>query len=66
MLLFKSSDLRPMGKTAGGVKAIDLEEGDTVASMFLHKSEPFILVHGNKDGKLLNLEDLRIWKRAKK
>ena len=66
MLLFKSSDLRPMGKTAGGVKAIDLEEGDTVANMFLHKGEPFILIRGSKDGKLLNLEDLKIRKRARK
>ncbi len=66
MLLFKSNDLRPMWKTAGGVKAIDLEEGDTVASMFLHKGEPFILVRGNMDGKLLNLEDLKIRKRARK
>ena len=66
MLLFKSSDLRPMGKTAGWVKAIDLEPGDTVANMFLHKWEPFILIHANKNGKLLNLEDLKIWKRARK
>lgn len=66
MLLFKSNDLRPMGKTAWGVKAIDLEEGDIVANMFLYKDEPFILVHWNKDGKLLSLEDLKIWKRARK
>ncbi len=66
MLLFKSSDLRPMGKTAGWVKAIELQEGDEVANMFLHKSEPFILIHANKNGKLLNLEDLKVWKRARK
>jgi DNA gyrase/topoisomerase IV subunit A len=66
MLLFKSSDLRPMGKTAGGVKGIELQEGDEVANMFLHKGEPFILIHANKNGKLLNLEDLKIWKRARK
>ncbi len=66
MLLFKSSDLRPMGKTAGWVKAIELQEWDEVANMFLHKSEPFILIHANKNGKLLNLEDLKIWKRARK
>lgn len=65
-LLFKSSDLRPMGKTAWGVKAIELQEGDEVANMFLHKGEPFILIHANKNGKLLNLEDLKIRKRAKK
>lgn len=66
MLLFKSSDLRPMGKTSGGVKAIDIQEGDEVANMFLHKGEPFILIHSNKNGKLLNLEDLKLWKRARK
>ena len=26
MLLFNQGDLRPMGKTAGGVKAIDLQD----------------------------------------
>ncbi len=66
MLLFKSSDLRPMGKTAWWVKAIELQEGDEVANMFLHKGEPFILIHANKNGKLLNLEDLKIRKRARK
>ncbi|AHB41226.1 hypothetical protein P148_SR1C00001G0431 [candidate division SR1 bacterium RAAC1_SR1_1] len=65
-LLFKSNDIRPMGKTAGGVKAIELQEGDTVANMFIHKDEPFILVHSDKNGKLLSLEDLKIWKRARK
>jgi DNA gyrase subunit A len=67
MLLFPASDIRPMGKTAGGVKAIDLqEESDEVANLFLHKGEPFILIHSDKNGKLLSLEDLRIWKRARK
>ncbi len=65
-LLFKSSDLRPMGKTAWWVKAIELQDGDEVANMFLHRWEPFILVHANKNGKLLNLEDLKLRKRAKK
>jgi len=66
MLLFKSSDLRPMGKTAGWVKSIELQEGDEVANMFLHKGEPFILVHADKNWKLLNLEDIKLRKRAKK
>jgi hypothetical protein len=34
--------------------------------MFVHKDEPFLLIHSDKNGKLLSLEDLRIWKRAKK
>jgi len=66
MLLFPEKELRTMGKTAGWVKGIDLEDKDVVTNMFLHKGEPFILVHGDKKGKLLNLEDLRIWKRARK
>ena len=66
MLLFQSSNLRPMGKTAWWVKAIELQEWDEVANMFLHKWAPFILIHANKNGKLLNLEDLKIWKRARK
>jgi DNA gyrase subunit A len=67
MLLFPAGEIRPMGKTAGGVKAIDLQdEKDEVVHMFLHKDEPFILVHSDKNGKLLSLEDLRIRKRARK
>jgi len=66
MLIFKSDDIRPMGKTAGWVKAIELQEGDEVANMFIHKDEPFVLIHSDKNGKLLTLEDLRIWKRARK
>jgi len=55
-----------MGKTSGGVKAIELQEGDQVANMFLHNDEPFILIYSDKNGKLLSLEDLKIRKRARK
>ncbi|HOG15539.1 MAG TPA: DNA gyrase subunit A, partial [Candidatus Absconditabacterales bacterium] len=65
-LLFPASDIRAMGKTAGGVKAIDLQEGDRVSNMFLHKEQPFLLVHNKKEAKLLSLEDLRVRKRARK
>ena len=50
-MLFKSDEVRPMGKTAGGVKAIELQEGDQVANMFLHTDEPFILIYSDKNGK---------------
>jgi DNA gyrase subunit A len=66
MVLFPATDIRAMGKTAGGVTAITLQEGDEVANMFLHKDEPFILIHSDKNGKLLSLEDLKIRKRARK
>ncbi|MBP7062379.1 hypothetical protein KA037_06410 [Patescibacteria group bacterium] len=32
----------------------------------MYQGEPFILVHGDKKGKLLNVEDLKIWRRARK
>jgi DNA gyrase subunit A len=65
-LLFPAADIRPMWKTAGWVKSIDLQLWDKVANMFLHQWEPFLLIHTKKDAKLLSLEDLRIWKRARK
>jgi hypothetical protein len=34
--------------------------------MFLHQKEPFLLIHNKKEAKLLSLEDLRVWKRARK
>lgn len=34
--------------------------------MFLHNDEPFVLIYSDKNGKLLSLEDLKIWKRARK
>lgn len=66
MNVFPNDGIRPMWKTAWWVKAIELQEWDKVVNMFLHKDEPFILIHSNKDWKLLNLEDLKIWKRARK
>lgn len=66
LLLFKSGELRPMGKTAGGVKGIDLQEWDNVGAMFIHQWEPFILLNSPTKALMLSLEDLRIWKRAKK
>lgn len=48
------------------MKAIELQEEDKVANMFLHNDEPFILIYSDKNGKLLSLEDLKIRKRARK
>lgn len=55
-----------MGKTAGGVKAIELQEGDSVSTMFLYQDEPFILLNTTTKALMLSIDDLRIWKRAKK
>jgi len=66
MLLFDQAWIRPMWKTAWWVKAIELQDKDKVVNMFLYKDEPFILIHSDKAGKLLNIEDLKLWRRARK
>lgn len=66
LLLFKSKELRPMGKTAGGVNGIALQEWDAIGSMFLYQDEPFILLHTATKALMLTIDDLRIRKRAKK
>lgn len=66
MVLFDEAGLRPMGKWAGWVKGIELQEGDTVAGMFVYHGEPFIMVYSDYAGKLLNIEDLKFQKRARK
>lgn len=58
ILIFKESQVRPMGKTAGGIKAIELTGTDKIADMFIYKNEPFIFIHDDQNGKLLSLEDL--------
>ncbi|HMT01511.1 MAG TPA: DNA gyrase C-terminal beta-propeller domain-containing protein, partial [Candidatus Absconditabacterales bacterium] len=58
LTLFPESGIRPMGKTAGGVKAIELPADDKVANFFVYKDEPFIMIYGTKAGKLINKEDL--------
>lgn len=66
MLLFKESNVRPMWKTAWGVKWITLEEGDSVANMFILKDELCIFVYSEDAGKLVSVEDLKIQKRWQK
>ena len=34
--------------------------------MFVHQEEPFIMVYSDYAGKLLNIEDLKIQRRARK
>jgi len=58
ILIFREKFVRPMGKTAWGVKGIDLADGDTIADMFLYKEEPFVFIHDGQNGKLVSVEDL--------
>lgn len=67
--LFPEAQCRPMGKTAGGLKAIDVAEPDAPAALFIYQKEPFILVNSNNSAKMIAVEDLMfgksqgMWKR---
>ncbi len=67
--LFPEAQCRPMGKTAGGLKAIDVDDTDAPAALFIHHNEPFILVNSTNAAKMIATEDLMfgksqgMWKR---
>jgi len=67
--LFPEAQCRPMGKTAGGLKAIDVPETDAPAALFIYQKEPFILVNSTNAAKMVAVEDLMfgkscgMWKR---
>jgi len=65
ILLYESSQVRAMGKTANGVKAIDLEDGDFVSDVFVYRDEPFIFMHSESQGKLVSIEDIHELRRGK-
>ncbi len=60
--LFPEAQCRPMGKTAGGLKAIDVEDSDAPAALFIYQKEPFILVNSNNAAKMIAVEDLMFGK----
>lgn len=66
MVLFKQKELRPMGKTSGGVKGMELRDDDKVAGMFRCVDEDFILVYTSNSAKLLNIDDLKVNRRGHK
>ncbi|MEI7478358.1 MAG: hypothetical protein WCJ81_07975 [bacterium] len=51
-----------MGKTAGGLKAIDVPETDAPAALFIYQKEPFILVNSTNAAKMVAVEDLMFGK----
>jgi len=65
ILIYESGQVRAMWKTANGVKAIDLEEGDFVSDVFVYRDEPFIFMHSDSDGKLVSIDDINEQKRGK-
>ena len=65
ILIYESSQVRAMGKTANGVKAIDLEDGDFVSDVFVYRDEPFVFMHSESQGKLVSIEDINELRRGK-
>jgi DNA gyrase subunit A len=64
---FAEADARPMGRTAYGVKGIELEEGDAVVSLEVVKTGGTILtVTANGFGKRTALEEYRLQSRGGK
>ncbi len=64
---FDEEEARPLGRTAMGVKGIDLNKGDEVIGMQLdHQGDSLLFVSENGIGKRTNLEDFRIQHRGGK
>lgn len=60
--LFPEAQCRPMGKTAGGLKAINVSESDAPAALFIYQKEPFILINSTNAAKMIAVEDLMFGK----
>ncbi len=66
-ICFSESDVRPMGRSAGGVRAIELEKGDEVVSMELaERNEELFVVTKNGYGKRTPVKEYKIQARGGK
>jgi DNA gyrase subunit A len=64
-ILFDESDVRPMGRTATGVRGIALSGGDEVVGMeVIHPQATILTVTENGYGKRTRLEDYRTQRRG--
>lgn len=66
---FESSDLREMGRTAGGVRGIKLAKDDKVVSLVISKKEnkdnaKFLVITKNGYGKKTSVKDFKIQNRG--
>lgn len=66
-ICFSEDDVRPMGRIAGGVRAIKLEDDDEVVSMELvQKDEELLVVTTNGYGKRTPVEEYKVQVRGGK
>ncbi len=65
---FNETTVRPIGRTASGVRGVSLEEGDEVVGMICveNQSEDVMVVSENGYGKRSKLEDYRVTNRGGK
>jgi DNA gyrase subunit A len=63
---FSEEDVRPMGRTAYGVKGIELEEGDQVVSLEVATAGTVLTVTENGYGKRTPLDEYRVQSRGGK
>jgi DNA gyrase subunit A len=64
-ILFDETDVRPMGRTAAGVRGIALANGDEVVGMeIIHPNATILTVTVNGYGKRTPLEDYRVQRRG--
>jgi DNA gyrase subunit A len=65
---FRESDVRAMGRTAAGVRGIDLQDGDEVVSMVaVKRADAHLVIVGEKGyGKRTSMDDFRLTKRGAK
>lgn len=64
---FDENDVRPMGRTAQGVKAMDLEDGDEVVASDIADDNKYLLVISeNGFGKMTKMEEYKVQNRGGK
>jgi DNA gyrase subunit A len=64
---FRADDVRPMGRTAGGVRGISLDEGDEVVSIDILSPDATVLAVSEKgQGKRSELDEYRLQSRGGK
>jgi DNA gyrase subunit A len=64
-ILFDETDIRPMGRTATGVRGVALADGDEVIGMeVIHPESSVLAVTANGYGKRTRIEDYRVQRRG--
>lgn len=66
MIRFNENEIRVMGRTASGVKGIEVDEGHTVGCEIAESGEEILVVTEKGYGKRTNIEEYRITHRGSK